>query len=173
MLFRYPQRKTVKLFANSGDHDIENTDSYQSFEPVHDKTYNNTCVTSKDSDQPINLVRVLVYHSLDSPEAVEGTCDQRWLWSDCADAQTDLSLRWPYKSYCKFCRALAHFSLSYNKTWFLLKVNFKRTDNFVWSVSTKSAVYFIYVSFFSPIPIVIYLFPSPIHDLYTYMYSTF
>ena len=125
------------------------------------------------TDQPINLVRVLVYHSLDSPEAVEGTCDQRWLWSDCADAQTDLSLRWPYKSYCKFCRALAHFSLSYNKTWFLLKVNFKRTDNFVWSVSTKSAVYFIYVSFFSPIPIVIYLFPSPIHDLYTYMYSTF
>ena len=38
--------------------------------------------------------------SLDSLEAVEGTCDQR--------AQADLSLRWSHKSYCRFCRALAY-----------------------------------------------------------------
>ena len=25
------------------------------FEPAHDKTYNKTCVTSKDSDQPVHL----------------------------------------------------------------------------------------------------------------------
>ena len=38
--------------------------------------YNKTCVTSKDSDQPVHppsKARVLVYLSLDSLEAVEGT----------------------------------------------------------------------------------------------------
>ena len=45
---------------------------------------------SEDSDQtarmhpPVNTV--LVYPFLDSREAVEGTCDQRRLRSDCADA---------------------------------------------------------------------------------------
>ena len=42
-------------------------------EPGHDKTYNKTCVTSKDSDQhvyPPRLARVLVYPSL---KAVEST----------------------------------------------------------------------------------------------------
>ena len=37
---------------------------------------------------------------------VEGTCYQRRLGSDCANAQADLSLRWLHKSYCRFCRAL-------------------------------------------------------------------
>ena len=43
---------------------------------AHNKTYNKTCVTFKDSDQPVHLLsmaRVLVYPSLDSLEAVEGT----------------------------------------------------------------------------------------------------
>ena len=73
-----------------------------------------TCVTSKDSDQPVHppsLARVLVYHSLDSPKAVEGTCNQQRLWSDCPAVQADLSLRWSHKSYCRFCHAPA---LSYS-----------------------------------------------------------
>ena len=52
------------------------------FEPAHDKTYNKACVTSKDSDQPVDppsMARVLLYPSLDSPQAVEGICDQRRL----------------------------------------------------------------------------------------------
>ena len=54
------------------------------------------------------MTRVLVYLSLDSLEAVEGTCDQRRLWSDCADAQADLSLLWSQKSKWRFfCCALA------------------------------------------------------------------
>ena len=48
---------------------------------------------------------------INSPKAVEGTCDQRRLWSDCADAQSDLSLCWSHKSYCRFCCALAHLVL--------------------------------------------------------------
>ena len=53
-------------------------------ESAHDKTYNKTCVTSKDSDQPVHppsMARKLVYPSWDSLEAVEDTCDQRRLIS--------------------------------------------------------------------------------------------
>ena len=48
------------------------------FEPVHNKT----CVTSEDSNQPEHppsMARTLFNPSLDSPKAVEGTCDQRRL----------------------------------------------------------------------------------------------
>ena len=48
--------------------------------PAQDKTYNRTCMTSKDSDQPVHphsMTKVLImYPSVDSLEAVEGTCDQ-------------------------------------------------------------------------------------------------
>ena len=75
------------------------------FEPAHDKTYNKTGVTSKDSDlsvHPLSMASVLVYPSFDSLDAVEGTCDRRKLWSDCADAQADLSLRWSHKRFIGF-----------------------------------------------------------------------
>ena len=35
---------------------------------------------------------------------------QRRLWSDRAEAQADLSLRWAYMPFCRFCHALAHIS---------------------------------------------------------------
>ena len=38
------------------------------YEPARDKIYNNTCVTSKDSDQriqPPSMAKVLIYPSLD------------------------------------------------------------------------------------------------------------
>ena len=50
-----------------------------------------------------------LYPLLYSPKAVKGSWDQQRFWSDCADAQSDLSLCWLHKSYCRFCRALAHF----------------------------------------------------------------
>ena len=52
------------------------------YEPAHDEFYNKTCMTSKDSDQPVHSpgkARVLVYSSLNRQEAVEATCDQRRL----------------------------------------------------------------------------------------------
>ena len=54
----------------------------KSNEQAHNKTYNKTCVTSNDSDQPMHplgMARVLVHPSLDSHEAVKSTCDQRRL----------------------------------------------------------------------------------------------
>ena len=57
-------------------------------------------VQSPISDQPVHPPSgVRIYPSLDSQEAVEGTCDQRRLWSDCVDAQADLR----HMPYCRFC----------------------------------------------------------------------
>ena len=87
-------------------------------EPAHNKTNNKTCVTSKDSDKsvhPPSMARIFVYLSLDSLKAVQGTGDQQRLWSDCVDAQADLSLCWSHKSYCRFCRALAQMPLMVEK----------------------------------------------------------
>ena len=84
---------------------------YSFYKLALDKTYNKTYVTRKDSDQAVQppcMARLLVHSSLDSLEAVEGTCNQRRLWSDCADAQADLWLHWSHKSYCRLSRALAH-----------------------------------------------------------------
>ena len=64
-------------------------------------------ITIRASHQPVHLysmTRVQVYPSLNSLEAVEGARDQRSLWSDCADAQSDLSFRWSHR----LCRAFAH-----------------------------------------------------------------
>ena len=69
-----------------------------------------TCVTSKDSDQLVNLpsmARILMYPSWGSPESLEGPYDRRRLWSDCSDVQDDLSPCWSQKSYCRFCHAFA------------------------------------------------------------------
>ena len=100
---------------------LDNSRSYKEtlenmFETAQDKTYNTTCVTSKVSDQPIyppSIARVLFYPSLDIPEAVEDTCDQRRLWSDCADAQADQSLRWSHKSYYRLLSCAVYFIWRY------------------------------------------------------------
>ena len=46
------------------------------YEPALDRTYNKSYATSKDSDQPVNLLsmtRTLVYPSLDTLDDVERT----------------------------------------------------------------------------------------------------
>ena len=81
-------------------------------EPAHYKTYNKTCATSEDSDQPAHprsLIRVFAdclcrlqppgYPKRDIREPLP-----YWV-----DVQADLSLCWSQRSYCRFCRALAHF----------------------------------------------------------------
>ena len=48
------------------------------FGPADDKIYNKTCITSKDSDQPVHpfsMSREFVYTSLDSLGAVKSICD--------------------------------------------------------------------------------------------------
>ena len=83
------------------------------YEPEHEKTYNKTCATSEDSDQPAhpcNLIRVFA----------DGMCllqppghpmkDKQEPLPYWVDVQPDLSLCWSHRSYCRFCRMLAHMS---------------------------------------------------------------
>ena len=66
-------------------------------EPKHDKTNKMTCAPSEDSGQS--------RHPQCAQWVTKGTsssCGQRRLWSDWADAQTDLSLRRAHRSFCTF-----------------------------------------------------------------------
>ena len=59
---------------------------------------------------PPSLIRVFVGHSLGSQGPNTSSCGQRRLWSDLADAQADLSLRWKHMPYCWFCHDVAQIS---------------------------------------------------------------
>ena len=77
-------------------------------EPAHDKTYKMACVPSEDSDQPVHppsLIRVFAVRSVGSWGLKLSSCRQRKLWSDWADTQADLSLRWAHMPFCRFCHA--------------------------------------------------------------------
>ena len=79
-------------------------------EPPHDKTNNMVCAPSEDSDQPghlPSLIRVFAVRSVGSWGPNVSSCGQRRLWSDWADAQADLSLRWAQRSFCWFCHEAA------------------------------------------------------------------
>ena len=83
------------------------------FEPPHYKPNKMTFVPSEDSDQsghPPSLIIVFDVRSVGSLGPNFASGGQRWLWSDWADAQADLSLRWAHKSFCWFCQAVAQFS---------------------------------------------------------------
>ena len=69
------------------------------------------CAPSEDSDQPGNppsLISVFAVHSVGSWGPSVSSCGQRRLWSDRADAQADMSLRWAHISFCWFCHKAAH-----------------------------------------------------------------
>ena len=79
-------------------------------EPRRDKTNKLTCAPSKDSDQPghpPSLIRVFAVRSMGSYGSKFSSCAQRRLWSDGADAQADLSLRWAHRPFCWFCHDAA------------------------------------------------------------------
>ena len=69
------------------------------------------CVSSEDSDKPgrlPSLIRVFDVHRKKHWVLSYPLSAQRRLWSDWADAQADLSLRWAHWSFCWFCHAQAH-----------------------------------------------------------------
>ena len=71
----------------------------------------NECVPSEDSDQPghlPSLIRVFAVR-MKKPRALSYPMSaQQRLWSDWADAQADLSLRWAHMSFFWFCHEVAH-----------------------------------------------------------------
>ena len=73
-------------------------------EPAHDKTNNMACAPSEDSDQPghpPSLIRVFAVRPIDSEGLKLSSCRQLRLWSDWADAQADLTLRWVHMPFCR------------------------------------------------------------------------
>ena len=68
------------------------------------------CAPSEDSDQPVHppsLIRVFAVRMKKARVVSYPLSAQRRLWSDWADAQADLSLRWAHIPLCLFCREAA------------------------------------------------------------------
>ena len=76
----------------------------------------NECAPSEDSDQPVHppsLIRVFTVRMKKATVLSYPLSAQRGLWSDCADAQADLSLRWAHSHFVCFVmsRLIYQFSL--------------------------------------------------------------
>ena len=69
------------------------------------------CADSEDSDQPGHLPSLIRFFAVrikkDWVLSYPLSAQQR-LWSDWADAQADLSLRWAHMPFCCFCDEAAH-----------------------------------------------------------------
>ena len=66
-----------------------------------------TCVSKEDSDQaghPPSLIRVFAVRKNLGTHLAHSED-----WSEWADSQADLSLRWAHRSFCWFCHGAAHF----------------------------------------------------------------
>ena len=73
------------------------------------------CAPSEGSDQPghpPSLIRVIAVRMKEAWALSYPLSAQRRLWSDWAEAQADLSLRFTH-SFCWFCRVAAHIALTY------------------------------------------------------------
>ena len=82
-------------------------------EPLHDKTNKMACAPSADSDQPghpPSLIRVFAVRMKNAWVLSYTLSVKRRLWSDWADAQPDLSLRWAHMPLCWFCHEAAQIS---------------------------------------------------------------
>ena len=87
-------------------------------------TYLRTCAANENSDQPAHsssLIRIFTGCILDSRRCKVSSREQRRLWSDCADAQADLSLRWANMSESTFSHLYAQFNS--NKTFRIISCN--------------------------------------------------
>ena len=74
-------------------------------EPPHDKTNKMACAPIEDSDQPghpPSLIRVFDVRMKKAWVLSYPLSAWRRLWSDWADAQADLSLRWAYSHFVGF-----------------------------------------------------------------------
>ena len=65
----------------------------------------------------IREVLIFIVRIFDSKGCKVSSCGQRILRSDCADAQVDLSLRWPYMSEIMFPRVAAVINYMDNRTF--------------------------------------------------------
>ena len=95
------------------------TKTYDDYDMSHDTTKpKNECAPSEDSDQPEHppsLIRVFAVHLMDSYGLKLSSCGQRRLWSDWADPQADLSLRYAHIHIVGFVMSQLIWALSWEK----------------------------------------------------------
>ena len=99
---------------------LENRMSKTSFEPWHDKT-NKVTALSEDWDQPghlPSLIRVFAVRMKKAWVLSYPLSAQRRLWSDWADAQAHLSLRWAHTHFVGFVmsRLISTNNIDVNKS---------------------------------------------------------
>ena len=93
----------------------EDKDALSECEPPYDKTNKMAFALSEDSDQPghpPSLIRVFAVRSMGTWGPNVSSCGQRRLWSDWADSQTDLCLRWAQWPICWSWHAAAHVCIA-------------------------------------------------------------
>ena len=71
-------------------------------ESPHDKTNKITCAPSEDSDQQGRAPSLIWVFAVRMKKLSYPLSTQQKLWSDWADTQADLSLRWAHRSFCWF-----------------------------------------------------------------------
>ena len=105
-------------------HDWKKQQPVLTYEPHRDKTNKMAFAPSKDSDQsgnPLSLIRVFAIRLKKARSHSYPLSAQRILWSDWADVQADLSLRWA-QSFCWFGHDAAHMYIirvNYRKAYFI------------------------------------------------------
>ena len=88
-------------------------------EPAHTNTYNTTCVTCKDSGQPVHP-HSLIACAFYSLQGIQGGMRIHPTLGGCAGQSESCRL---HKSYCRFCLALAQLLFSFAK-----KMNIKHSS---------------------------------------------
>ena len=95
--------------------------------------------------QGFSLISVLIVWRLKKAHAI------REDWSDCADAQADLSFHWSHKSYCRFCHALAQMvpwhPYLFKSICLRLQIN-KSSLLMEWYLSLQLFIFFLLQSYF-------------------------
>ena len=110
--------RETEFKAPDNDSDQKQTWLVRQNEPHRDKTNKMACAPSENSDQPghpPSLIRVFALR-LKKAWVLGYLSSAQWrLWSDWADAQADLSLRWAHMPFCWFCHDAAQICLQWFK----------------------------------------------------------
>ena len=107
------------------------------YEPRHDKT-NKVSVWPAKTQISLGIRPVWSESSLSAWKKL-GSLAAQWVhsedWSDWADAQADLSLRWAHMPFCWFCHEAAQMWSDFSIKWETLPVGFKTRTHHMTTVS--------------------------------------
>ena len=123
-------------------------DGHLSTRAAASENYLRTCAPCEDSDQPAHLrslIKIFAVRILDGQECKVSSCGQRRLKSDCADAQSDLNLRWAHIS-----ESISFLSLQVTKfieyDWSFLTQGFvvykPQSVSCIWKINIPLFTYF-------------------------------